>query len=108
MATSLETFGGGAEIVAHVTWGGAGEPAGELDAVVSRIGRRTLDLCPTGGPGALAGWSERRALWVELELATGARIRPLVEIVALGAGRASVRYRHLFPDHRAALEAAVR
>ena len=69
-----------------------------VDADVRAVGRRGAVLRAHGELGAA------RHAWLELTLTGGATIRPLVELGRPNEGQLPVRFRHLFPRDRAALE----
>lgn len=48
-----------------------------------------------------------RHAWVEVTLATGKRIRPLVCVIQTTEAGVSARFVHLFPEHRRALDTAL-
>ncbi len=68
-----------------------------IEAHATRIGYRGAVL------NADTGFAEGDHVWVELNTPLG-MVRPLAEVVGLGSGWLSVRYVHLFPDHRRTLE----
>ena len=84
---------------AEVVLGGQGRPRPALRTSVAAVGRRGMVL---EGVEGLRGASHA---WVSVELPSGERVRPLVELGAENEGRFPVRFRHLFPRDAAALEA---
>ncbi len=72
-----------------------------IDVKDVRIGRRGITCA---FPWALPEGSHA---WVEVELPTGQKLRPLVAVLRSSAGALSVRIVHLFPVQQRALEAWV-
>ncbi len=91
-------LGGAAPLSARVVVGDLrGASAIDVDQV--RLGRRGLVF---RFPWYLP---EGRHAWVELNLPTGKRIRPLVAVLGRSEdGLTSARFVHLFPEHRRALD----
>lgn len=87
-----------ATLSARVVLGDArGSTAIDVDGV--KLGRRGLVF---HFPWALdAG----RHAWVEINLPSGKKIRPLVAVIGQIDGGLSARFVHLFPEHRRALDA---
>lgn len=72
-----------------------------IDVQDVRIGRRGITCA---FPWAL---SEGSHAWIEVELPTGQKLRPLVAVLKSSAGALSARIVHLFPMQQRALEAWV-
>lgn len=92
------------QLEASVTFGGHVSPSVELDADVRRIGLRSGELVPRTREDLLAMASSSH-LWVSITLNEGSRIRPLAQVVGVSEGTLRLRWRHLFPNDRRALEA---
>ncbi|MGM0577333.1 MAG: hypothetical protein ACQEXJ_16530 [Myxococcota bacterium] len=86
-------------LTASVTVGSAAETTRTLDVGVRSIGRRGVVLKTAGDLGGA------RHAWMDLALPGGRSIRPLVEIGRSDQGHTPVRFKHLFPRDREALEA---
>ena len=85
---------------AQLTTSGWGRTDAPVDGYVHRLGARSLDMAVESDTPLEVG----SKVWINMDLASGASIRPLVEITAWDAGRVTGRYVHLFPDHRRVLE----
>lgn len=72
-----------------------------IDVQDVRIGRRGVTCA---FPWALAEGSHA---WIEVELPSGQKLRPLVSVLKSSAGALSARIVHLFPVQQRALEAWV-
>ena len=73
-----------------------------FDTVATAIGPDGLELAALP-----AGLSGVRHVWLEFCLpgeTEGLPLRPLGELIPRGARPCTVRFKHLFPDHRARLE----
>ena len=103
MASAIEGVGAGAVLAAEVFAGGGRRPSWSAEAVVTRLGERTMDVAFTGPAPSVDELDDVDFVWVEVQLPGGAKIRPLGELVTVSNGAMTVRFKHLFPDHRASL-----
>ncbi len=95
--SKLDTLDNGRTLGARVMLGDArGSTALDVDGV--KLGRRGLVF---KFPWALAIGSHA---WVEVNLPSGKKIRPLVAVLSHADGSTSARFVHLFPEHRRALD----
>lgn len=96
--SSLRAKGPEPTLNARVVLGDArGSTAIDVDGV--KLGRRGLVF---RFPWALEAG---RHAWVEINLPSGKRVRPLVAVIGEADGAISARFVHLFPEHRRALDA---
>ncbi len=86
------------EMTARLTVGVSNEALELVEADVRAVGRRGAVL------RAHADLGGARHAWLELTLPGGPTIRPLVQLGRPNDGQTPVRFRHLFPRDRAALE----
>ncbi len=105
MASALESVGvqAGQEFAAEIIVGGGRRAQWTVDATVTRLGERTMDLRLAGPAGVLAELDDEDFVWAEVELPQGEKVRPLCEILTVSNEGLTVRYKHLFPDQRARL-----
>ncbi|MCB9789271.1 MAG: hypothetical protein H6744_21555 [Deltaproteobacteria bacterium] len=93
---SISSFG---ERTAQVTLGRSASATRTLELPLRSVGRR-------GAVFATAeGFGDATHAWVEVTMPDGATIRPLVAVGAPGNGQTPVRFVHMFPAERRALEA---
>lgn len=83
---------------AELIWGGMGRLRSSVPVQVSSLGRRGMVL---EAPAVVGG---QGFAWVEMALPGGRTIRPLVEVGQANGGSLPVRFRHVFPDDRRALD----
>ena len=114
MASAVESVGAvesagmdaGVALAAEIIVGGGRRAQWAVDATVTRLGERTMDLRLARPTGAVAALDDEDFVWADVELPGGEKIRPLCEILTVSNEGLTVRYKHLFPDHRARLVAS--
>ncbi len=105
MALAMHTVGSESALApvddweAEVTFGGRTSPRSRAQARVVSLGRRGMMLSSLRVPAG------ERFAWISFTMPNGQTLSPLVEVGASSEGAVAVRFRHIFPDQQALLDA---